>query len=429
MTTTEEQTPRTPRVLLCVTGCIAAYKACEVLRGLQRGGCDVRVAMTEDACRFVGPTTFEALSKHPVALDLYTYPDSSIPHIFLSGWADLALVCPCTANVAAKLAAGIADDCVTSTLLACDVPVLIAPAMNERMWANPATQANLATLKDRGIELISPDSGLLACGDVGTGKLAEVSHIVDQALFALARLEPQVLKDKRVLITAGPTHEAIDPVRYIANRSSGKMGYMLAEAARNAGADVVLVTGPTSLEAPYDVEVVEVESASQMYNEACKAFERADIAILAAAVADYTPQHAADHKLKKQNAKDKSLLTSLALTETADILAELSRNKDSRVVVGFAAETTDLVAHAREKLTRKGCDLIVANDVSRPDSTFGADTDRVTILSHEGEEKLPTMPKSQVARELIVRVAQLVGEKSAASQDKGDKTSCQGVAQ
>lgn len=410
MATAEEQASHTPRVLLCVTGCIAAYKACEVLRGLQHAGCDVRVAMTEDACRFVGPTTFEALSAHPVALDLYTYADSAIPHIFLSGWADLALVCPCTANVAAKLTAGIADDCVTSTLLACDIPVLLAPAMNERMWANQATQANLATLQSRGIEIISPDTGLLACGDVGTGKLAEVSHIVDQTLCVLSRQQSPLLRNKRVLITAGPTHEPIDPVRYIANRSSGKMGYMLAEAARNAGAEVVVVSGPTSLKAPYGVEMIYVESASQMYEAACKAFEQADIAILAAAVADYTPEHTADHKLKKQNQQDRYALSTLVLKETDDILAELSRQKGSRLVIGFAAETTDLLTHAREKLIRKGCDLIVANDVSRQDSAFGADTDRVTILSPEGEEQLPTMPKSQVAEELIVRIAKLSGE-------------------
>ncbi len=416
MATTEEQVSRTPRVLLCVTGCIAAYKACEVLRGLQRAGCDVRVAMTEDACHFVGATTFEALSTHPVALDLSTYPDSSIPHIFLSGWADVALVCPCTANVLAKVAAGIADDCVTSTLLACDIPVLIAPAMNNRMWANQATQANLATLINRGIEVISPDTGLLACGDTGTGKLADVSDIVNQTLFRISRLQPSLLSNKRVLITAGPTHEAIDPVRYIANRSSGKMGYALAEAARDAGADVVLISGPTALTAPYGVEVVYVESAAQMYEAACKAFEQADIAILSAAVADYTPQHPADHKLKKQHEQDRSLLSTLALKETDDILAELSRQKGSRVVIGFATETTDLLTHAQEKLMRKGCDLIVANDVSRQDSTFGSDTNRITILSPEGEEQLPTMSKAQVAKELIIRAAELLKENDSGCQ-------------
>ncbi|MBQ3283508.1 MAG: bifunctional phosphopantothenoylcysteine decarboxylase/phosphopantothenate--cysteine ligase CoaBC, partial [Atopobiaceae bacterium] len=354
-----------PRVLLCVTGGIAAYKACEVLRGLQKAGCDVRVAMTESARRFVGEVTFEALSGAPVAFDLFGHAETAIPHIQLSGWADVTLVCPCTANVMAKVAHGIADDCVSATLLACDVPVLVAPALNTRMWENPATQDNRATLEVRGVSLVRPDEGRLACGDVGTGKLASVDEIVDATLGELwAARNGRPLAGRSVVITAGPTHEAIDPVRFIANASSGKMGYALARAARDAGASVTLVSGPVALAAPHGVEVMRVTSAAQMLEATCRAFEGADVAILAAAVADYTPASPADHKLKKAHER----LDTVELVETADILATISAAKGRRVVVGFAAETNDLVANATAKLSRKGCDMIVANDVSRAES-------------------------------------------------------------
>lgn len=398
-----------PRVLLCVTGGIAAYKACEVLRGLQKAGCDVRVAMTESARQFVGEVTFEALSGAPVAHDLFGHEESAIPHIQLSGWADVALVCPCTANVMAKMAHGIADDCVSATLLACDVPVLVAPAMNTRMWENPATQDNLATLKGRGVSLVLPSEGRLACGDVGTGKLASVDEIVDATMGELwAARNGRPLAGKSVVITAGPTHEAIDPVRFIANASSGKMGYALARAARDAGASVTLVSGPVSLVAPHDVELVRVTSAAQMYEATCRAFEDADVAILAAAVADYTPAAPADHKLKKAHEH----LDSIELAETADILATISASKGGRVVVGFAAETNDLVANATAKLSRKGCDMIVANDVSRAESTFGSDTNRVTLVTGSGSEQLELMGKDEVAHAIVCRVADLLAQGS-----------------
>ena len=381
-------------VLLAVCGGIAAYKACEVLRGLQKAGCAVRVAMTEDATRFVGPTTFEALSGAPVATSLYGHPGSAIPHIELSEWADVALVVPATANVLAKMACGIADDCLTTTLLACACPVLVAPGMNVRMWQSAATQANVAELHGRGVRFVGPDSGRLACGEVGEGKLADVTEIVSAAL---ALLVPRDLEGLRVLVNAGPTHEAIDPVRYIANRSTGKMGYAIAEAAARRGAVVTLVSGPTALPTPCDVRRIDVESATQMHDAMLSEFNDADVAICSAAVADYTPADPADHKLKKT----REHLDAIELKETADILADLCAAKGERIVVGFAAETDDLLAHAREKLERKGADLIVANDVSRPESTFGADTNRIALVAAHGTEQLETMPLAGVADAIL----------------------------
>lgn len=393
---------RRPRVLLAVCGGIAAYKACEVLRGLQKAGCDVRVTMTADAEKFVGAATFEALSGAPVATSLYGHPASAIPHIDLAEWADAAVVVPATANVMAKMACGIADDCLTTTLLACwgCCPVLVAPGMNVHMWQSPATQANVAALRERGVRFAGPDSGRLACGDVGEGKLAPVDQIVAAALALLA---PRDLAGLRVLVNAGPTHEAIDPVRYIANRSTGKMGFAIAEAAARRGAEVTLVSGPCALATPAGVSRVDVESAAQMHDAMIAAFKDADAAICSAAVADYTPAAPADHKLKKSAEH----LDAIVLVETADILADLCARKGERVVVGFAAETNDLLAHASEKLARKGADLIVANDVSRPESTFGADTNRVALVSAGGVEQLETLPLADVADAILDRLAAL----------------------
>lgn len=391
-------------VLLVVTGGIACYKACEVLRGLQRAGCDVRVCMTSDACMFVGPTTFEALTHHPVALDLYSYPESDIPHISLTDWADAILVCPATANICAKLAAGIADDCASTTLLAADSPVLMAPAMNVRMWSNPATQANVSLLDERGVRFVYPDAGLLACGAVGEGKLASVGEIVNAVLNELDPCRDRDLEGVRILVTAGPTHEAIDPVRFIANASSGKTGYAIARAAAERGAQVTLVSGPVDLDTPAGVERVDIVSATQMRDAALKAFEGADAAICAAAVADYMPSEAADHKLKKGKEK----LDVIHLVETPDILAELSAEKGKRVVVGFAAETDDLLANAEAKLKRKGCDLIVANDVSRDDSGFGSDTRRVAFVSEQGADEMPTLLLGDLAGVILDKLLALL---------------------
>ena len=428
---------RAPRVLVGVTGGIAAYKACEVLRGLQRAGCDVRVCMTADACQFVGPTTFAALSGHPVVTGLYDDPQTAIPHIELAGWADAAVVVPATANVLAKMACGIADDALTSTLLALACPTLVAPAMNVHMWRHPATQANVATLRARGVTVVEPACGRLACGDVGEGKLAEVDDIVAAVLGALgagaagsdgpaggetgggaplaaplagggetgtAAAPAGDLRGLALLVNAGPTHEAVDPVRYIANASTGKMGFAIAAEAARRGARVTLVAGPCVLPTPEGVRRVDVVSAAQMRDACAAAFVGADAAVLSAAVADYTPAHPADHKLKKAAEP----LERIELVRTADILAELSAAKGPRVVVGFAAETNDLLANAQAKLERKGCDLVVANDVSRTDSTFGADTSRVALVSAAGVEQHETLPLPQVAALICDRVRDLV---------------------
>lgn len=397
------------RIALVVTGGIAAYKACEVLRGLQRSGHELRVAMTADATRFVGTTTFEALTHHQVLVDLYEQVDDPIAHISLSEWADLALVCPATANVMAKLAAGIADDAATTMLLACEVPVLLAPAMNVRMWKNPATQANLAVLRERGLQVVMPETGLLACGDVGEGKLASVEQIVDGACELLGRYtRHQDLVGRTIVVNAGPTHEPIDAVRFIANASTGKMGYAIAAEAARRGARVRLVSGPVSLDTPAGVERTDVVTAAEML-EACQAaFEGADGAICTAAVADYRPRQAATHKFKKSVER----LDAIELVETRDILATLSAQKGERVVIGFAAETSDPIAYAQDKLARKGCDLIVANDVSRADSTFGADTSRVAFVAGDGVEQLETLPLTQVATQVIDRLVALLEARS-----------------
>lgn len=399
-------TNQAPRVALFVTGGIAAYKACEVLRGLQKGGCDVRVCMSANATKLVGPTTFEALSGHHVTLGIFGDGETPIPHIELSEWADLALVCPATANVIAKMAAGIADDAVSTTLVACSCPVVVAPAMNVHMWQNPATQANVKTLVSRGVQVVGPATGRLACGDVGAGKLEDVSVIV---AAALARVRAHgSLAGKRVVITAGPTHEPIDPVRYLSNASSGKMGYALAQAAAAHGAEVTLVSGPVSQPKPTGVKLVGVTTAAEMLAATQEAFESADAAILAAAVSDYRPAKSSDHKLKKAAEP----LEALELVENEDILATISATRGGRVVIGFAAETNDVIENARKKLERKGCDLIVANDVSRADSTFGADTDLVTLVGNKYEEELPLMSKPEVAEAIIERLVTMLGTES-----------------
>ena len=393
------------KVLLAVCGGIAAYKACEVLRGLQKAGCVVRVACTAASERFVGAATFEALTRYPVCDDLFENPASDIPHIDYAEWADLALVVPATANVMAKMANGLADDALSATLLACSCPVLAAPGMNTNMWRNPATQANLHLLESRGVRFVLPVEGRLACGDVGAGKLADIEDIVAAALDGLSKdAFEQDLICTRLLVTAGPTHEAIDPVRFIANASTGKMGYAIAAAAAKRGAEVTLVSGPTSLPCPEGVRRIDVVSAAQMRDAAVSAFENADAAVCTAAVADYTPAHPADHKLKKAHEH----LDTIELVETADILAELCASKADRVVVGFAAETNGLIPNAQAKLTRKGADAIIANDVSRADSTFGSDTNRIAVVCAEGVEQHETMPLADVSNVVLDKVRDLL---------------------
>lgn len=388
-------------VLLCVTGCIAAYKSCEIARALQKAGVRVKVCMTEHATSFVGPTTFRALTREEVAVDLFDNPSDPIHHISLAKEPDVVLVAPATANVVAKVAHGQADDLLTTTVLATDALVVVAPAMNVGMWQAEATQKNIATLEQRGFDIVRPATGYLACGDTGEGKLADVDDIVARTLVALET--SQALAGERVLITAGGTREAIDPVRYIGNRSSGKMGHALARAARAMGAEVTLVTASTQLSIPFGVEGVRVESAAQMLDAVSQRFDACTMLICAAAVADYAPAHPASHKLSKADGE----LTHIDLVKTADILAEMSRVKGNRVVIGFAAETNDLVRRARAKLERKGCDAIVANDVSRAESTFGSDTNAVTWVSSQGVEELPCTGKQALAFELLRRAVAL----------------------
>lgn len=384
-------------VLLCVTGCIAAYKSCEILRLLQKAGYRVKVLMTEHATQFVGPTTFRALTHEKVAIELFDDPEDPIHHISLAQEADVVLVAPATANCIAKIAHGIADDLMSTTLLATKAPILIAPAMNSGMWSAAATQENVEVLKSRGVHFVQPDFGYLACGDVGSGRLPTPEAIADATCSLLQGSTDLV--GEHVLITAGPTHEPIDPVRYIANRSSGKMGLELARAARDRGANVTLIAGPIELPIPAGIETIHVQTASQMYNAAAKAFERSTIAILAAAVADYTPSAPSDHKLKK--AVDP--INSISLIQTQDILAELSSNKENRIVIGFAAETNDVVDYAVAKLKRKGCDAIVANDVSRSDAGFGSSNNRAWWITSSTVDDLGLLEKRALADEILSR--------------------------
>lgn len=384
-------------VLLCVTGCIAAYKSCEILRLLQKAGYRVKVLMTEHATQFVGPTTFRALTNEKVAIGLFDDPEDPIHHISLAQEADVVLVAPATANCIAKMAHGIADDLMSTTLLATKAPILIAPAMNSGMWSAAATQENVEVLKSRGVHFVQPDSGYLACGDIGSGRLPTPEAIADATCSLLQGSTDLV--GEHVLITAGPTHEPIDPVRYIANRSSGKMGLELARAARDRGASVTLIAGPIELPIPAGIETIHVQTASQMYNAAVKAFGRSTIAILAAAVADYTPSAPSDHKLKK--AVDP--IDSIPLIQTQDILAELSSNKEDRIVIGFAAETNDVVDYAVAKLKRKGCDAIVANDVSRSDAGFGSSNNRAWWVTSSTVDDLGLLEKRALADEILSR--------------------------
>ena len=377
-------------ILLGITGGIAAYKSCNIVRLLQKSGARVKVVMSEHATEFVGPLTFRTLTNEPVAVGLFDDPSDPIHHISLAQEPDLVVVAPATANIIAKMANGIADDLISTTLLATPRPIVIAPAMNNGMWKAPATQANMATLRDRGVHVVGPGSGYLACGDVDTGRMSEPEDIVE-AICEVLNPAPQDLAGKRIVITAGPTHEPIDPVRFIGNRSSGKMGIALAREAARRGAEVTLVLGPTSLDVPGGMECVRVQTAAEMLQAAASAFQTADAAICAA------PATPADHKLKKSNER----LDRIELVETVDILAELSRQKGERRVIGFAAETDNVVEYAQRKLARKGCDAIIANDVSRADSGFGTDTNKAWIVSTAGTQELPVLTKPQLADTIL----------------------------
>ena len=387
-----------PLVLIGVTGCIAAYKSCEILRGLQKAGVRVKVVMTKNACEFVGPTTFRALTHEPVAIDTFgDGPGDPIHHVSLAEECDLFLIAPCTANVLAKMAAGIADDLLSTTALACTAPIAVAPAMNVHMYEAVATQYNIQVLASRGVHFIEPGEGYLACGDVGRGRLADPADIVASVLGMLGREKD--LEGRRVVVTAGPTVEPIDAVRFISNPSTGKMGFAIAEAALERGAVVTLVTGPVSLVDVPGAKMVRVGTACEMKAAVDEAFPSADIAIFSAAVSDFRPRTVSDRKLKK--GADDEALAHIELVENPDILASCGAAKHAgQVVVGFAAETNDVVGNARSKLSRKKADFIVANDVSRGQG-FGADSDEVAFVSASGEEHLPEMGKRELADRIL----------------------------
>jgi phosphopantothenoylcysteine decarboxylase/phosphopantothenate--cysteine ligase len=386
-------------VALGVCGGIAAYKAVEVLRGLQRAGCTVRVAMTKRAGEFVQPLTFRALSASHVIVDDYA-PDNPDPiaHITFSQTVDLLVVAPATANIIAKFANGIADDFLTSTYLACTAPVLIAPAMNTTMWEHPATQRNLGQLRADGVYFVEPDAGEMACGTIGPGRLSEPERIVKAALDILGRSgHAKDLAGERFLITVGATREEIDPVRFISNRSSGKMGFALAEAALNRGAAVTVVTGVTTVDPPAGVRVVRALSAEEMLKAVASEAGKASVFIGAAAIADYRPAQRAQQKIKKSNE-----LITLSLERTPDVLSQVAASRaNGMLVVGFAAETENVIENAKAKLRSKKLDAIVANDVSRSDSGFDTATNEITIITQSDSVELPVMSKSEAADKIL----------------------------
>ena len=400
---------RGKRVALGVTGGIAAYKAAEILRGLQRAGCTVRVAMTKRACEFITPLTFRALSGSHVIVDDYA-PDNPDPiaHITFSQSVDLLVIAPATANVIAKFANGVADDFLTSTYLASNAPVIVAPAMNTTMWNHPATRRNLERLRADGVRVIEPDAGEMACGTVGPGRLSEPERIVAAALEVLREREQQSKQDmtgERVLVTAGATREELDPVRFLSNRSSGRMGFALAEAARSRGAEVMVIAGSTSAEMPANVQLIRALSAEEMRDAVMNEISNATVFIAAAAVSDYRPTKRADAKIKKS---EKSL--TLMLEPTPDILAEVSGAKQNGLlVVGFAAETDDVLGNARSKLERKHLDAIVANDITQNGAGFDAKTNIVTIITRASEKpvELPLMSKLDAAHRILDEVVRL----------------------
>jgi phosphopantothenoylcysteine decarboxylase/phosphopantothenate--cysteine ligase len=392
-------------ILLGVTGGIAAYKSVELLRLLKKAGANVTVAVTRSALKFVGKTTFEVLSENPVLSDLWEAPQSSVTHIDIATGVDAALIAPATANFIGKLAGGIADDALLTTLLAVTTPIVICPSMNTDMYQNIRVQRNLDILEQDGIHIIDPDAGVLACKTVGAGRLPEPWFIVDR-LCAL--MSPKDFLGKKVLVTAGPTVEAIDPVRYVSNHSSGKMGYAIARAAETRGANVTLVSGPVSLDPPVGVDCIRVESCDEMARAVFSHLESADIIIKVAAVADYKPVDPGLLKIKKsQHTKE----LTISMTENVDILKQIGkRKKKEQFLVGFAAETNDLEQHALLKMKKKNLDMIAANLVGIDDSGFKTDTNKVKLFLKDGSSKdLPLMDKATVAHILLDTIVEQIG--------------------
>lgn len=392
------ETPRdTPLIVLGITGGIGAYKACELARELMRRGLRVKTVMTSAAQRFVTPLTFRTLTGEPVGVSLWDEPASGVHHISLAEEADVVVIAPCTANVIAKIAQGRADDLLTTTVLATEAQLVVAPAMNTHMWARDITRGNVAVLVSRGAVIVEPGTGVLACGDVGEGRLAEVGDIADAVELAARRALS--LKGVRILVTSGPTREPIDDVRFIGNRSSGRQGHAVAEEAARRGAEVTLVSGPTSLADPFGVRTVRVETAAEMLAAVEEAFPCCDVVVAAAAVADFRPAEATSGKIAKDEAP-----AALELERTVDILALLGQRKGGRILVGFAAQSGDPVPAALKKLAAKNLDLIVANDVTAPGAGFDVPTNVVTLIDSIGVEPLPLMDKRAVARAVLDKV-------------------------
>lgn len=387
------------QIVLGITGGIAAYKSAELTRILKGAGADVRVVMTPAATEFITPLTMQALSGHPVHLHLLDpEAEAGMGHIELAKWADMILIAPASADFMARMDAGQGNDLLTTICLASDAPIVLAPAMNQAMWRDQQTQSNADSLRSKGVTLLGPGVGEQACGDTGPGRMLEPVDIAQQAaeLFDLGLLAGQ-----KVVITAGPTREALDPVRYISNHSSGKMGYALAEAALDAGAQVTLISGPVNLAPPERCQTVQVESAEQMLDASLNHLEGCDIFIASAAVADYRPAAVAEHKMKK----GKEEIMELHLVKNPDIVATVAAQENKPFTVGFAAETRDVVSYAQGKLVRKNLDLIIANDVSRSDIGFNSDQNAVTVIGPHSVEPLPQASKRQLAAQLIAQIA------------------------
>ncbi len=392
------------KILLGVTGGIAAYKAAALTSKLVQAGAEVKVILSESAVKFIAPLTFQALSRNDVYIDTFEEKNPHvIAHIDLADWPDLVIIAPATANTIAKLAHGLADNMLTTAILATNAPIWIAPAMNVHMYDHPAVKKNLAVLAEYGYRFIEPNEGFLACGYIGKGRLEEPEKIVT-LVDQFFQKDAKPLFGKKMVITAGPTREKIDPVRFISNHSSGKMGYAIAEAARDAGAEVVLISGPVQLQPPAGVELINVESAEEMYRAVFSVFDSADAVIKTAAVADYRPKFAANNKLKKQPGE-----RVIELERTKDILFELGQRKDNQLLIGFAAETENVAEYSKKKLRSKNADMIVANNVKTAGAGFGTDTNVVTFYKRNGTERsLPLMTKRQVAEKLIEELVLLL---------------------
>ncbi len=398
------------KIVLGVTGGIAVYKAVDLVSRLRKAGCEVRVVMTEHAQQFVTPLTFKEISGNAVATSMWNAnQEFNVEHIALANWADVFLVAPATANILAKMACGIADDLLSTTLLAAQAPIVVCPAMNTGMYQNPATQENIAKLQERGVTVMPPAVGHLACGTSGPGRLPEPQQIVEFMSAFFAGREGD-LRGLRVLVTAAGTREPIDPVRYVGNRSSGKMGYAVAQMAAERGANVLLISGPSALAAPPNVRVVNVETTNEMLEACLAAYGDVDIVIKAAAVADYRPRDVADQKIKK---KTDDALT-VVMDKNPDILKTLGAKKERQVLVGFAAETQNLLANAREKVVKKNLDMIVANDVTAAGAGFNSDTNIVKFLFANGDvRELEQMPKVDVANRILDEAIRIRNERQA----------------